>query len=93
MKTIDEPTLKRDRDVIAAVLSIIPGMGHLYKGHYLAGCFIMLLGIPIGVVVGIFLSLATAGIGLLVPVLFWAMVVVHAYLATDYRKHHPMGVM
>jgi hypothetical protein len=93
MNKLDETTAKRDRDIIAAISSIIPGLGHIYKGHYLAGIFIMVLGVPIGVMVGIFLSLATAGIGVLVPVLFWAMVVVHAYYAVDYRKKHPMGVM
>lgn len=90
---IDKTTLKKDRDVIAAVLSVVPGLGHIYKGHYAAGFLIMLLGTPIGLWVGILLSLATAGIGLLVPITLWAMVVADAYCEKDLRKHHLMRVL
>jgi hypothetical protein len=31
------------RDRVAAVLSAIPGLGHLYKGHYLEGMLMLLL--------------------------------------------------
>lgn len=85
--------LKKDRDIIAAVLSAIPGLGHIYKGHYAAGIFTMVLGIPVVLWVGILLSLATAGIGLLVPVGCWASVILSAYFAKDLRKRHPMKVL
>jgi uncharacterized membrane protein len=90
---IDEPTLRRDRDVFAAVMSIIPGLGHVYKGHYAAGFLTMFLGVPLCLWIGVLLSLATAGIGLLLPLLLWAMVVIDAYYKKDFRKHHPLGVL
>ena len=80
--------LKRDRDVLAAVFSIIPGMGHIFKGHYAAGWTILVLGTPMAVWTGILLSLATAGVGLLVPLAAWAIVAMNAYYASDHRRHH-----
>jgi len=80
--------LKRDRDVLAAVFSILPGAGHIFKGHYAAGLTILLLGAPVALWVGILLSLATAGVGLLIPLAAWAIVVMSAYYASDHRKHH-----
>ena len=89
-----DPEMLRERDVVAAALSaLLPGAGHLYKGRYLVGALLILLGIPVVVWTGILLSLATAGLGLLVPVLFWAATAVNAYCATDLRKHHMMGVI
>jgi len=84
--------LKRDRDILAAVFSIVPGAGHIFKGHYAAGLAILLLGVPVALWVGILLSLATAGVGLLIPLAAWAIVVMSAYYASDHRKHHWKGV-
>lgn len=89
----DKIILKKDCDLIAAALSVVPGLGHIYKGHSAAGFLIVLLGIPVGLWVGILLSLATAGIGLLVPVTLWAMVVADAYCEKNYRKRHLMSVL
>jgi len=85
--------LRRDRNVIAAVLSIVPGLGHIYKGHYGPGLAILLLGVPIGIWVGVLLSLATAGVGLLLPLCAWGMVAMDAYAEKDRRRHHLMGVL
>ena len=69
MKTLSTtPVTKEVRhanDEIAALLSIIPGLGHIYKGHYEAGLLWMFLGMPFAIWIGIILSLATAGLGLL----------------------------
>jgi TM2 domain-containing membrane protein YozV len=95
MKPLTEKTaLARDRNIMAAALSLfIPGMGHLYKAHYGAGVTLILLGIPFAIWVGILLSLATAGIGLLFPVMFWLGVAVDAYLEEDWRTRHVMEVL
>jgi len=85
--------LRRDRNVIAAALSVIPGLGHIYKGHTGEGLVILLLGVPLAFWVGILLSLATMGAGLLVPIAAWAVVVMDAYIEKDCRKHHWFGVM
>ena len=72
MKTLSTPVSNEARHAhneIAALLSIIPGLGHIYKGHYDAGLLWMFLGMPFAIWIGIILSLATAGLGLLLPIL------------------------
>ena len=44
---------KHAHNEIAAVLSIVPGLGHIYKGHYGIGIRWMFLGMPIAIFVGI----------------------------------------
>jgi len=90
---ISEAVLLRDRDAIAAALSIIPGLGHLYKGHFAAGLTVMLLAMPLTIWAGVLLSLATLGLGLLLPVVFWGFVGFDAYFEDDHRKHHLLYVI
>ena len=91
MKTLSTPVTKEARHAqneIAALLSIIPGLGHIYKGHYEAGLLWMLLGMPFAIWIGIILSLATAGLGLLLPILCWVALAWNAYNEKDRRRHH-----
>ena len=49
MKTLSMPLSKEAKhanDEVAALLSIVPGLGHIYKGHYEAGLLWMFLGMP-----------------------------------------------
>jgi len=85
-------TTKELRNVIAAFLSIIPGLGQIYKGYYLMGLALLFIGLPVAIWMGLLLSLATAGLGLMLPVICGALVIVHAYYAEDRRKHHPLGL-
>ena len=85
--------LKKDRNLLAVIFSIVPGLGHIYKGHYGEGLAILLLGVPIGLWVGVLLSLATAGVGLLVPLGAWAFVAMDAYYEKDKRSRHWFGVL
>jgi TM2 domain-containing membrane protein YozV len=73
---------------IAAVLSIVPGLGQIYKGHYASGFIWMFVGMPVAIWVGILLGLATAGLGLLVPIACWAALAFDAYYERDLCKHH-----
>jgi hypothetical protein len=74
-------------NVIAAVLSaILPGLGQIYKG-YASGFLWMLVGMPLAIWVGILLSLATAGVGLLLPLVCWIGLAVDAYFKFDRRRH------
>jgi len=91
MHTLSAPLSKEERHAnneIAALLSIVPGLGHIYKGHYEAGLLWMFLGMPVAMWVGILFGLATAGIGLLFPILCWAALAVDAYNEKDRRHHH-----
>ncbi len=79
----------RAENKIAMALSILaPGLGQIYKGHVAGGLTWLFIGMPIAIWVGILLSLATAGIGLIVPLVCWAAVAADAYAEKDRRTHH-----
>jgi TM2 domain-containing membrane protein YozV len=79
----------RAENMIAMALSIVaPGLGQIYKGHVAGGLIWLFLGMPVAVWIGILLSLATAGAGLVVPLLCWAALVIDAYWKKDRRIHH-----
>ena len=64
MNTLTIPLKKETihaQDEIAGMLSILPGLGHIYKGHYAAGFLWMFFGMPVAIWIGILLGLATAG--------------------------------
>ena len=80
------------QNAIAMILSmVVPGLGQLYKGHVAAGLLWMFLGMPMALWIGVLLSLATAGFGLLVPLLCWAALAIDAYYEVDRRSHHRFG--
>jgi hypothetical protein len=77
-----------ERDAAAAVLSLLPGMGHVYKGHVGLGLGLLLGGTPIALWMGALLALATMGLGLIVPLGFWIGVAWDAYCIADNRQVH-----
>lgn len=79
--------LVKHRNEIAALQSIIPGLGHIYKGYFAMGISLMIL-FPVFVYAGIVMALATAGFGLAIPVAYILIVGWHAYQLEDHRKHH-----
>ncbi len=92
---INQPHLRLSKEAIgaenkfAAFLSIVlPGLGQIYKGHYESGLLWLCLGMPIAIFIGILFGLATAGIGLIFPLLCWAALAVDAYYEKDLRVHH-----
>jgi len=91
MNTLPTPLRKEGADaqnLIAALLTIVPGLGHVYKGHFEAGFLWMFLGMPMAIWIGILLGLATAGIGLLFPIVCWVGLVFDAYNEKNRRPHH-----
>jgi hypothetical protein len=79
----------RAENMIAMALSIVaPGLGQIYKGNVTGGLLWLFLGMPAALWIGILLSLATAGAGLVVPLLCWAALVIDAYWKKDRRTHH-----
>jgi hypothetical protein len=77
-----EDTLGTPRDVAAVVMSVIPGLGHIYKGHRLTGALYM-LGAVFAVFAAAVASTATAGFGLLLLPLYWAGVMLQVYWLED----------
>jgi hypothetical protein len=86
--TASQAMIRTERNVIAGLLSIVPGLGHIYKGLYANGLVVMLLLTPIVVWASVLLSLTTKGAGLLMPIAYWAVVAYQAMTERDHRKYH-----
>jgi len=69
-------------DAIAVIFSIIPGLGHIYKGHLLAGILWMLGAIPVGIFVFL-AAFASAGWGLGLFFFYLGAAMLHAYAVPD----------
>jgi hypothetical protein len=70
------------RDKVAVALSVIPGLGHIYKGHRLTGALYM-LGAGFAVFAAIVASTATAGFGILLLPLYWLGIMLQVYFVED----------
>ena len=66
----------------AVVMSVVPGLGHIYKGYRLTGALYM-LGAFFAVCAAVVASTATAGFGLLLLPLYWAGVMMQVYWLED----------
>lgn len=83
------PVDRKLEDIAAAALSILPGLGHLFKGYYVLGFGLMFFGLPLALFLGALTALCTMGIGLILPLGFWACVAGHAYcLDSRHHVHH-----
>jgi len=77
------------RDVLAAALSLVPGLGHIIKGHVKMG-----IGYMIGTLVAIFMlgpvGMVAMGFQLLLLPFYWLWVMLHAYMVPDLKPldHH-----
>jgi hypothetical protein len=91
MQKVESESIKKARNDVAAIQSIIPGLGHMYKGHYLQGVIWMILS-PVAFYVGAVLFLATGGLSTLFPLVYWFLAIFNAYKAEDHRKHH-IGIL
>ena len=69
-------------DAVAVMFSIVPGLGHIYKGHILAGLLWMLGAIPVGIFVFL-AAFASAGWGLGLFFFYLAAAMLHAYGIDD----------
>lgn len=89
MKELIEAWRSVDRNKIAMLLSVVPGAGHLYKHHYVAGFGLLTAGNALMVFASVLLALATAGFSLiLVPAAYLAAVAFSAYEAEDWHGRH-----
>ncbi len=70
------------RDMIAAVLSLVPGAGHFYKGHKLAG-WLFFFGTGGAIAAALLAATPTAGWGALLLPLYWVWVMMLAYWTDD----------
>jgi hypothetical protein len=70
-------------DAMAVLLSVIPGLGHIYKGHRLVGALLMFVGTPMAIGIAALTFTFTAGFGGLLLPLYWFGVMFHVYGIDD----------
>lgn len=69
-------------DAVAVMLSVIPGLGHVYKGYRVLG-LLFVIGAFGAILLGMLAATATAGFGLgLIPI-YWLAVMFHVYGIED----------
>lgn len=79
-----EAPVGTDRDLLSVVLSIVPGLGHLYKGHLPLGALFLLGGV-VALVMTAVIATFTMGLGLVLLPFYWLAVMIHAYFLHDRR--------
>jgi hypothetical protein len=70
-------------DAMAVLLSVVPGLGHIYKGHRLMGMLLVFVGTPMAVAIALLIATGTAGFGILVLPVYWFAVMFHVYGIED----------
>ena len=70
-------------DAFAVVLSVIPGLGHIYKGHTLVGLLLIFVLTPFAVGMALLAATATASFAVLLLPLYWIAVMIHVYGIED----------
>ena len=68
---------------MAILLSIIPGLGHIYKGHKVMGSVLLFLVTPIAIAFGFLAAFASAGFGIGILVFYWIGVMIHVWGIED----------
>lgn len=83
--TLEEtkPAEPKASDAMAILLSIIPGLGHIYKGHRVMGAFILFLITPLAIAFAIIAAVASAGWGILMLIPYWGAVMLHVWAIED----------
>jgi len=70
------------RDKIAVCLSVVPGLGHIYKGHKLSGA-LYLLGAVFACLAVAVAGTFTAGFAVFLLPLYWIGVMLQVYFLED----------
>lgn len=70
-------------DAIAVLLSVLPGLGHIYKGHKFIGMLLVFVGTPMAVGLALLIATGTAGFGVALLPVYWLAVMVHVYAVQD----------
>jgi hypothetical protein len=69
-------------DLVAVLLSVVPGLGHVYKGYKLLG-LLFVIGAFGAILLGALAATATAGFGLALIPIYWFAVMFHVYGVED----------
>lgn len=83
VRTPDTDTAEgKASDLVAVMLSVIPGLGHVYKGYRLLG-LLFVIGAFGAILVGALAATASAGFGLALIPIYWFGVMFHVYGVED----------
>lgn len=89
MKELSDTDKTTDRNKIALILSVIPGLGHIYKHRYLSGFGILTAGNALVILTAVLLTLTTLGLSLIVVPVAWGVYAAYsAYMASDKHEQH-----
>jgi hypothetical protein len=69
-------------DAVAVMLSVVPGLGHVYKGYKMLG-LLFVIGAFGAILLGALAATATAGFGLALIPIYWIAVMFHVYGIED----------
>ena len=70
-------------DLVAVMLSIVPGLGHIYKGYRMIGLLLIFFGTPMAVGLALLIATGTAGFGFFLLPIYWIAVMVHVWAIPD----------
>lgn len=70
-------------DMVAVMLSTVPGLGHIYKGYRLIGMLLIFIGTPLAVGLALLIATGTAGFGFFLLPIYWIAVMVHVWAIPD----------
>ena len=70
-------------DLVAVLLSIVPGLGHVYKGYRAAGVLLMFIGTPLAFGLALLIATATAGFGFFLLPIYWIAVMINVWAIPD----------
>jgi hypothetical protein len=82
VRTNEETAEGKASDLVAVMLSVIPGLGHVYKGYKLLG-LLFFIGALGALLAGALAATATAGFGLFLIPIYWFAVMFHVYGVKD----------
>jgi hypothetical protein len=82
VRTDTETAEGKASDAVAVMLSVIPGLGHVYKGYKLLG-LLFVIGAFGAIALGALAATATAGFGLFLIPIYWFAVMFHVYGIQD----------
>jgi hypothetical protein len=82
VRTETETAEGKASDAVAVMLSVIPGLGHVYKGHKMLG-LLFVIGAFGAILLGGLAATATAGFGLALIPIYWFAVMFHVYGIED----------
>lgn len=77
------PAEPKASDAMAVMLSIIPGLGHIYKGHKLTGAILLFFVNPLALAFGFLAAFASAGFGIGILFFYWVGVMIHVWAIED----------